>query len=74
MKFALQKKKISILQAKNFPKTFSKQMSTNFHLKLTVKISAMKKKTEKILRKRKFFLEKRTSSNYNQMKGYSQQA
>lgn len=64
------KKTCNILWPKKFPKIFSKQMSTYFHLKLIVKISALKNKTVKLLMKRKTFFEKRPSSNYNWMKGY----
>lgn len=37
---------------KKIPKTFSKQMSTYFHLKFIVKMSVLKKKTEKVFMKR----------------------
>lgn len=37
---------------KKIPKTFSKQMSTYFHLKFIVKMAVLKRKTEKVFVKR----------------------
>lgn len=53
--FSEKKENFNILWAKEFPKTFSKQANTYIKLKFTVKASAVKKKTQKLLMKRKFF-------------------
>lgn len=53
MTFALRRKnQHTMAKKKKIPKTFSKQMSTYFHLKFIVKMSVLKKKTEKVFMKR----------------------
>lgn len=53
MTFALRRKnQHTMAKKKKIPKMFSKQMSTYSHLKFIVKMSVLKKKTEKVFMKR----------------------